>query len=258
MNAPEYPSGCPGVVGVGAFDHNGDPWERTQRQSYVAVSGPGAQVGSVGKDGRLYHYGNGTSQATAIAAGSVALIRAKFPNESARQIVQRIIATATDVGPPGRDNQLGYGAVSLRHAMTAKVPSDAPNPVYDRLDKVLAAQKKQRGSDSEPATSGKKSSSNSSVLLLVGGIVVLVVIVLVVFLISRSRRRPSGPAGQAPFVSGYGQYPEQGPPPPFGPPHPQGSPPNQAFPPNASPPGIDRRPTFEPPHNLGRPPERRS
>jgi type VII secretion-associated serine protease mycosin len=259
INDREYPSGCPGVVGVGAFDHNGDPWERTQRQSYVAVSGPGAQVGSLGKDGRLYHYGNGTSQATAIAAGAVALIRAKFPNESARQIVQRIIATATDVGPPGRDNQLGYGAVSLRHAMTANVPSNAPNPVYERLDKVLAAQKKQQPrSHSEPATSGKKSSSNSSVLLLVGGIVVLVVIVLVVFLISRSQRRRLGPVGQAPFVSAYGQYPEQGQPPSFAPPHAQGSPPNQAFPPNSSPPRMGGRPTFEPPRNPGPPPERRS
>jgi type VII secretion-associated serine protease mycosin len=258
LNEPEYPSGCPGVVGVGAFDHNGDPWKQTQRQSYVAVSGPGAQVSSLGKDGRLYHYGNGTSQATAIAAGAVALIRAKFPNESARRIVQRIIATATDVGLPGRDDQLGYGAVSLRHAMTANVPSSAPNPVYERLDKVLAAQKKQPSAEREPAASGKTSSSHSSVLLVVGGVVVLVVILLVVFLISRSRRRPSGRVGQAPVASGYGQYPQHGAPPSFGPPHPQGSPPNHAFPPNASPPRIGGQPSFEPPRDPGPPPEQRS
>jgi subtilisin family serine protease len=257
MNVPEYPSGCPGVVAVGAFDHNGDPWGRTQRQSYVAVSAPGAQVSSLGKDGRLYHYGNGTSQATAIAAGEVALIRARFPNESARQIVQRIIASATDVGPPGRDDQLGYGAVSLRHAWAASVPSDASNPVYERLDQVLAAQKKEAGSAREPATSGRKGSSNSSALLLVAGTVVLVVIVLVVFLISRSRRGSPGQAGQASFSSGYGQYPEQGPPLSVGPPCQQGLGPNQAPLPN---PGLyaGGRPTFGPPGNQGAPPERRS
>jgi type VII secretion-associated serine protease mycosin len=253
LNDVEYPGSCPGVVAVGAFDHNGDPWEGTQRQSYVSVAGPGAQVGSLGKDGRLYHYGNGTSQATAIAAGAVALIRAKYPDESARKIVQRIIATATDLGPPGRDDRMGYGAVSLRRAMTASVPSSAPNPVYERLDKVIAAQKKQPGSASEPASSKKKSSSNSSTLLLVGGVAVLIVIVLVVFLISRSRRRPSGPADQTPFSPGYGQYPGQGPPPSFGPPYPQGSPP----PPNAGPPYAGGPPTFEPPRNPGPPPEQR-
>jgi type VII secretion-associated serine protease mycosin len=257
LNAPEYPSGCPGVVAVGAFDHNGDPWAETQRQSYVAVSGPGAQVGGVGKDGRLYHYGNGTSQATAIDAGAVALIRARFPKESARQIVQRIIATATDVGPHGRDDQLGYGAVSLRRAMTANVPSSAPNPVYERLDKVLAAQKKQPGSAGQPATSGKKSSSNSTLFLIIGA-VVLVVIVLVVFLIYRSRRRPPGQAGQAPFSPGYGQYPEQGPPPSFGPPYSQGPGPDQAPQPNPGAPHAGGRPTFGPPGNPGAPPERRS
>jgi type VII secretion-associated serine protease mycosin len=237
LNAPEYPAGCPGVVAVGAFDHNGKPWESTQRQSYVSVASPGAQVGSVGKDGRLYHYGNGTSQATAIAAGAVALLRAKYPDESARQIVQRVIATATDLGESGKDDTTGYGAVSLRRGMTANVPSSAPNPVYERLDKVLAAEKK--GSDSgDSSAPEKKSSSNSLVFLVVGGLVVLVVIVVVVLLIARGRRRPARSSGQAPYPPGYDQYSQQGPPRSFGPPNhgpPNQGPPHQG-PPNQGPP----------------------
>ncbi len=213
---------------MGAFDHNGNAVVGHPAAELCLRRGPGAQVGSVGKDGRLYHYGNGTSQATAIAAGAVALFRAKFPNESARQIVQRVIATATDLGESGKDDTTGYGAVSLRRGMTANVPSSAPNPVYERLDKVLAAQKKDSGSGDQPAASEKKSSSNSLVFLVIGGLVALVVIVLVIVLISRGRRRPQQPVGRAPYPPGYDPYSQQGPPSSFGPPNhgppPQGPP----------------------------------
>jgi type VII secretion-associated serine protease mycosin len=256
INDVEYPGSCPGVVAVGAFDHNGNPWNRTQRQSYVSVAGAGAQVGSLGKDGRLYHYGNGTSQATAIAAGAVALIRAKYPDESARQIVQRIIATATDLGPSGKDDQLGYGAVSLRRAMTANVTSSAPNPVYERLDKVLA-QKKQPGSAGEPAASEKRS-SNSTLLLIIGAVVLVVMVLVAFFLTFRSRRRSPGQAGQPSFPPGYGQHPEQGPPPSFGPSYPQGPGPNQAPQPDPGPPHTGGRATFGRPGNPEAPPEWRS
>jgi type VII secretion-associated serine protease mycosin len=241
-NMAEYPAGCPGVIAVGAYDHLGNAWKSTQRQDYVSIGGPGVGVGSIGGDGRLYHNGEGTSQATALSSGAVALIRSKFPHESAKQIVQRIFATLTDVGPPGKDNQTGYGGININRAMTRSVPSNAPNPVYDRLDKALAAQAKNPSSKSTPATSSKKSSSNSSMLLLVGGVIVLVAIVIVIFLISRSRRRPSQPRGQAPFSSAYGQHPQEGPPPSFGPPRNQGPPPGDAF---------------RPPPNEGPPPERR-
>jgi type VII secretion-associated serine protease mycosin len=241
-NAPEYPAACPGVIAVGAYDRQGNAWQSTQHQDYVSIGGPGVAVGSIGADGRLYHNGAGTSQATALSSGAVALIRSKFPDESAKQIVQRIFATLTDVGPSGKDDQTGYGGININQAMTRSVPSNAANPVYDRLDKALAAQAKNPSSESTPATSSKKSSSNSSMLLLVGGVIVLVAIVIVIFLISRSRRRPSQPRGQAPFSSAYGQHPQEGPPPSFGPPRNQGPPPGDAF---------------RPPPNEGPPPERR-
>lgn len=60
-NFPEAPAGCPGVVGVGAFDYTGTPWEHTQRQSYVTVAGPGVNIASIGKDGRLYTGGEDQS-----------------------------------------------------------------------------------------------------------------------------------------------------------------------------------------------------
>jgi subtilisin family serine protease len=79
-NFSGYPAGCPGVVAVGAVDSNQKPWVESQRKDYVAVAAPGVQVGSIGKDGHLYHWGSGTSQATALTSGIVALIRSRFPD----------------------------------------------------------------------------------------------------------------------------------------------------------------------------------
>lgn len=246
-NVPYYPAACPGVLAVGAYDHLGNAWKSTQRQSYVTTAGPGFDVASIGKDGRLYTGGHGTSQATALVAGAIALIRSKFPNESARQIVQRVIATVTDVGPPGKDDQTGYGALSLRKALrTQTIPSNTPDPVYQRLDQALAAQHRTPAASSTPAAS-KKSSSASSLLLPIGGAILVIIVVIVIAVIARSRRRP--PTSGMPGGGGSGAYPP-GPgndawAPPSGPPaYGQGAPP---------PPPGSGRPTFEPPPNQGPP-----
>ncbi len=40
----------------------------------------------------------------------------------AAEVVHRLTATAIDKGPPGRDDQYGYGALNLVAALTATVP----------------------------------------------------------------------------------------------------------------------------------------
>jgi subtilisin family serine protease len=72
--------------------------------------------------GHGYGFGTGTSDATAIVAGAAALVRAKYPNLSAKEVVHRLTATAIDKGAPGRDNVYGYGIVNLVGALTADVP----------------------------------------------------------------------------------------------------------------------------------------
>ena len=76
---------------------------------------------------------SGTSNATAMVAGAAALVRARFPNLSATEVVHRLTATAIDRGPSGRDEVYGYGIVNLVGALTADVPplatpSASPDP----------------------------------------------------------------------------------------------------------------------------------
>ena len=214
-NLPEYPGTCPGVIAVGAYDHNGTPWVSTQHQPYVALAAPGHQVSSLGKDGRLYHYGSGTSQATAITAGALALFRARFPHDSAQRIIQRATATATDLGPPGKDDRMGYGAISLRHGLTTNVPTNAPNPVIDRFNTALAANKRAAATaDAEPTPQPAHSRAASPLVTLgLGGLVVLALAAIAIVVISRDRRRR--PPKPEPYPAGDGPHPPQSPPPPF-------------------------------------------
>jgi type VII secretion-associated serine protease mycosin len=146
---PQYPASCAGVLAVGAIDKYAEPWKNTQRQDYVTVAAPGIQVGWVGQSGTYYPKTWGSSASSALTSGGVALIRAANPQMSAREVVQRITATAKDVGEPGRDSTTGYGVVRIYRAMMKNeyaVAANAPNPVFQRFDAW-------QGRNSEQATS---------------------------------------------------------------------------------------------------------
>src|SRR6185437_13513549 len=76
-----------------------------------------------------YALGSGTSFATAIVSGVVALIRAKFPQLNAPNVINRLIRTAKDNGDPGRDKYFGFGTIRPLDALTADVPMVTENPL---------------------------------------------------------------------------------------------------------------------------------
>ncbi|MHA4946700.1 S8 family serine peptidase [Micromonospora sp. SD19] len=124
-NAPHSPTAYPaseeGVIAVGGVDRAG-------RHAAISVTGPKIDVVAPAVDiystsyGGKYSKGTGTSSATAIVAGAAALIRSKYPYLPAREVAHRLTATAVDKGPPGRDDEYGYGVIDLVAALTADVP----------------------------------------------------------------------------------------------------------------------------------------
>jgi membrane-anchored mycosin MYCP len=65
----------------------------------------------------------GTSFAAPYVAGVVALVRARFPTLTARQVIARVEATAQHPsGAGGRNNQVGYGIIDPVAALTASLP----------------------------------------------------------------------------------------------------------------------------------------
>src|SRR5262249_35204126 len=98
----------------------------------ISSVGPGAVIAAPAVDiystslHNGYSTATGTSDSTAIVSGVVALIRSRYPNLSARDVINRLVATADDRGPPGRDDQYGYGIVDPVKALTADVPLLTP------------------------------------------------------------------------------------------------------------------------------------
>lgn len=129
-----FPASCAGVLGVGAVNNQKLAWTRTQRQPYVSAAAPGVGVGALTKSGTFDINFSGTSQASALASGAVALVRAKFPQLTPRQVVQRMINTTVDAGPPGPDDMTGAGVIVPIRALTLEVAAAAPNPTFARLD----------------------------------------------------------------------------------------------------------------------------
>jgi type VII secretion-associated serine protease mycosin len=117
----DFPASFPGVVAVGAVDRNGNHAAVSVNGPQVLISAPGQDTWSTDAGGG-YSGGVGTSDATAIVSGAAALIRSRYPKMSAAEVVHRLTATATDKGPPGRDDQYGYGVLNLVAALTADVP----------------------------------------------------------------------------------------------------------------------------------------
>lgn len=123
----DYPAAYPGVVAVAGVDRQGN-------HASISIPGPELVLAAPAVDipvptlGHGYGLGTGTSAATAIVAGVAALVRAKYPTMPATEVVHRLTATATDKGPPGRDNEYGYGIVNPVAALTADVPPLQTSP----------------------------------------------------------------------------------------------------------------------------------
>jgi type VII secretion-associated serine protease mycosin len=125
-----YPGAYPGVLTAVGVDRNGQHAAVSVTGPQAVLAAPAVDVGSTdirtaGHTG--YRAGTGTSDATAIIAGAAALVRAKFPNLSAAEVIHRLTATADDKGAPGRDEEYGYGIVNLVRALTADVPLLTPS-----------------------------------------------------------------------------------------------------------------------------------
>jgi type VII secretion-associated serine protease mycosin len=122
----QYPAKSPVVVAVGATTRAGKLSEVTVTGKEMRLSAPGEEIVSTSNTGQ-YEFGDGTSASTAIVAGAAALIRSKYPDLSATEVVHRLTATATDKGAPGRDSDYGFGELNLVAALTADVPAATPS-----------------------------------------------------------------------------------------------------------------------------------
>ncbi len=209
------PANCPGVLTISAVDRNSRPWARTNYGPNVDFASAGVDTVQETLQGRQLSGGNGTSDATAIAAGVFALLRARFPAESARTIVTRALRNVANgigggIKANGRrvDDRLGYGQILPYYALKdIAPPASARNPIYDAWAREIgpptpgasaspgpsgsAPSRAGTATSSVPpaATSPTPSSSNTGLVAGVIGAVVVVAIGTAVLWLRLGRRR---------------------------------------------------------------------
>jgi len=116
-----YPAAYPGVVAVGGVGPDGQASAAAVSGEQIVLSAPCDRISTPWlKHQRMV--GTGTSNSAALVAGAAALVRARYPQMPAREVVHRLTATAVDRGPSGRDERYGYGVVDVVAALTASVP----------------------------------------------------------------------------------------------------------------------------------------
>jgi type VII secretion-associated serine protease mycosin len=117
----QAPARYPGVLAVVGVDREGHHAEVSVTGPEALLAAPAVEIVSTNAGGG-YRTGTGTSDAAAIVAGAVALVRAKYPQLKAPEVIHRLTATAIDKGEPGRDDEYGFGVIDLVAALTADVP----------------------------------------------------------------------------------------------------------------------------------------
>ena len=225
VQADNYPASFPGVISVGGADQDGAVWSESDYGPHLVLVAPATGIVSDNKGSDTqYGIGDGTSYATAYVSAAAALVRAKFPDLTAGQVVNRLIRTADDPkAKPGQttpDPHYGYGVLRPDAALDTKLAAGpAAGPLPQATD-PLAAPGTGSGSGGAAAPgSGAKSTDASGGLSTKAllGIAALVVVLLIVaavvvaLVVGAGRRRRRAAAAAAALPPSYGQQPPPGP-----------------------------------------------
>ncbi|MGC4758858.1 type VII secretion-associated serine protease mycosin [Micromonospora trifolii] len=255
--AVDSPANTPGVIAVTGTTRGGAFWSGSVQGPEAVVAAPGDGIYNVLNEAG-YGWGDGTSDSTAIVSGLAALIRSKYPDLSAPNVINRIIRTARDAGPSGRDAQYGFGVIDPMRALTASVPSVAANPLLDPAAAATDAGPARTGGADEEfdvTQHGDRGGPTDQQVMVIGiGIAVALVLLLglAVFLIWNRRRYRreaaraadipdevldrEAPGGYPPSDADYAPPPGYPPPPGYGPPSGYGQPSGYAPPSGYGPP----------------------
>ncbi|MEU3293260.1 type VII secretion-associated serine protease mycosin [Streptomyces longwoodensis] len=195
-NVPEYPAATPGVVGVAAVGKDLRRTEWSQYGSQVDMAAPGVDMVHAcgGKTGLCES--EGTSDATALASASAALIWSVHPDWTNNQVLRVMLNT---IGAPTdgakRNDSIGYGIVRPRIAL-ANPGDPGPADVYPLPDLKAASPSAAAGgsapsrdADATPkaGAAGKDDTALPWSAVGIGTAVLLLAAIAVLLLVARRR-----------------------------------------------------------------------
>ncbi|AZQ37351.1 type VII secretion-associated serine protease mycosin [Streptomyces cyaneochromogenes] len=225
------PAALPGVVSVGAVDDEGNLWDKSNTGEGLTLVAPGVEIvyaNTNRSDG--YGLSSGTSDATAYVSATAALVRAKYPDLTAGQVINRLIKSASFLhhkGLKAPDREYGYGIIRPNKALTMDIPKGPKDGPLGQLSSSTGSKTGGATEGSEDGSTQAKEQDSSSrlpIALIIGGIAAVVVIGGIIFAVLRNRRNggsggpgsgggtpPAGPGYQPQPSTGYQQYPSSAP-----------------------------------------------
>ncbi|MFE6753619.1 S8 family serine peptidase [Streptomyces sp. NPDC057684] len=205
-----FPAAYPEVVGVGAADKTGTVGKFSQSGDYIDLAAPGVNVPTwCDATFKQYCPGKGTSQATAVASASAALIWSAHPKWTASQVLRVMIDTAGRDWPKNQPSKyLGYGLIRpAQNLIAGKGNPGAPDvdPITNEKTSVAGSTTGATPSASVPASSqppkstsggetsaagssAKSSDGNDQLWIVLGAAAAVVVIGGGAFAVLRARR----------------------------------------------------------------------
>jgi hypothetical protein len=133
-NNAEAPAACPGAISVAAVDSSLTPASWSSYDPTVTLAAPGTEIWSTVPTSVSplgYATESGTSMASPFVAGVAALLLSQHPRWTPAQVAARLVATAADLPPAGRDPRTGAGLVDPAAALGVPAPPPSPVAVLD-------------------------------------------------------------------------------------------------------------------------------
>jgi type VII secretion-associated serine protease mycosin len=157
-----YPASFDNVISVSATQVNDEFSNWSSYGPAVDVSAPGSSVLTTNcfkctyadhDSWGAHTYISGTSFATPNVSGVLALIRARYPDATPQQVVNRLFNTVDDLGYAGWDKRYGRGRVNAHRALGASVPypSRPRGDSMERNNGLASAVKVRLGSTTRPS-----------------------------------------------------------------------------------------------------------
>ena len=200
-----FPKIANGVAGVQSLDSNAQV-QGGHTDVNTDVGGPGVQLVWQGDDSwEQQRYATGTSLATPIVAGMLALVAQKYPDATGNQLLQTLIHnTGVDDHELSFDaeNRYGYGVASATHMLRVDPTQyEDVNPLLAEGDEfdptreavAAAAEALDNPAPPTPDPEGPTGSAVPWLPILIGVGVLLIVIVVVVIVVAAARRRTTPP-----------------------------------------------------------------
>ncbi|MCC3766646.1 S8 family serine peptidase [Streptomyces sp. UNOC14_S4] len=155
-NYPEFPGALPGVVAVSAIDNTRTMTKWSTHGRQVSLAAPGDEIPGYCLESDGLCAARGTSQASALASASAALIWSAHPDWTNNQVLRVMIETAgKPLEGPIPSPYLGYGIVRPRKVLLDHEGDPGPANINPLLAGHTATSKPM------PATPKSKQSSDS-------------------------------------------------------------------------------------------------